>query len=95
MWFFPRRAPNQPKKDTKPTKSAQNKLLKRVEKIERGLKSVQMEWENTYSKLHATAQRLNRNARDAEKAETAVESTISEPTVSDFEERVKARRRNA
>lgn len=69
--------------------------LIRIEALERAFKNLELEWENAYDKVHKAVQRLNKRQRDLDRAEADPESTTQETPVSDFEQRVRARRRDA
>jgi len=68
--------------------------------LERGLehqqadvKTLRLEWEETYDKVHKMMQRMNKRARDAEKKLELETSDSSESGVSSFRDRVLSRRR--
>ena len=71
----------------------------RIRALERGHKSLELEWENVYDKLHKGLSRLNKRARDLAKAEVDPGSTNEVPAevhpASDFRARVLSRRRHA
>lgn len=61
-------------------------------------RALELEWESAYDKIHKAMQRLNKRARDAEKAEDAPSRPNAEPAGvaprTDFRSRVLARRRH-
>lgn len=70
----------------------------RLRALERGHKGLELEWENTYDKIHKAVSRLNKRQRDADKREAAAQETTDEPegveTPSDLRARILKRRRH-
>lgn len=73
-------------------------LVERLETLERGLRGVRMEWDDTYEKLMRILGRITKRAalaqrRGAETPEDAPESRETEqPVLDDFSQRVMAQR---
>ena len=69
----------------------------RLRALESGQKSLLLEWESAYDKVHKAVQRLNKARRDLDKAEDRSGETNGDsggaPTQSDFRARVLERRR--
>lgn len=88
MWpFSPKRAP-----DPSPA------LIERIETLERGLRGLRLDWDDTYEKLTRILGRITKRAalaeaRREETAEDAPGSTNDEaPVLDDFSQRVLAAR---
>lgn len=75
-----------------------SEIERALETLQRSAKGLQLEWENTYDKVNRAVQRLNKRARDAEKAEDPPgATTVTEARVtpaSELRARVLRRRRH-
>lgn len=67
--------------------------MQRVETLERQMKNIRLEWEETYEKIDRGQKRMNKRARDLAEAETAIPQ--DGPGTTGALERILARRRMA
>ena len=80
-------------------KPASPDLLERIETLERGLRGLRLDWEDTYEKISRILSRISKRAalaaaRGAETPEDAPQSTNAEqPALDPFSEQVLALRR--
>ena len=73
QWFF-NRQPSPP--------SAEKRLLEaevRLETLERELKNLRLEWEESYDKLHHLMSRVTKRAKDLQRAQNAQEEAPEAP----------------